>query len=134
MRRSSGPADGRAAKAARARNSGSSPRLNSARPPDFTNMRLEMVTLSSFSVPCPPDRPTARPPSPSLKLRPPDREPGGQGPRLKGVLDVGQLRADDPFRVLRHRPPQNRAIDVRDELLRIRGGGSHGVQGGDRAR
>src|SRR5882762_636697 len=37
-------------KAARARNSGSRPKLNKARPPDFTKTRLEMVIVSETPV------------------------------------------------------------------------------------
>src|SRR6266566_4484160 len=133
MRRSGGRADGRTAKAARARNNGSKPRLNNARPPDFTKTRLEIVIViaPSFRSARPPYRPSAA--SLPLKLRPPDREPHGQRPGLNGVLHVGQLFADDPFRVLRHRPTQNPVVDGGDELLHVRRLGSDGTERRDRS-
>src|SRR5256886_715990 len=128
MRRSGGRADGRTAKAARARNNGSKPRLNNARPPDFTKTRLEIVIViaPSFRSARPPYRPSAA--SLPLKLRPPDRESDGQGPGLDGVLHVGQLLADHAFRVLGHGPAQNPVIDRGDEVLHVHGVGSDGVE------
>src|SRR5205807_7497851 len=128
MRRSGGRADGRTAKAARARNNGSKPRLNNARPPDFTKTRLEIVIViaPSFRSARPPYRPSAA--SLPLKLRPPDRESDGQGPGLDGVLHVGQLLADHAFRVLGHGPAQNPVIDRGDEVLHVYGVGSDGVE------
>src|SRR6266550_4095786 len=88
MRRSARRADGRTAKAARARNNGSRPKLKSARPPDLTNTRLEIVIFEAPSVQStrPPDRPSAA--SLPLKLRPSDRQADGEGTRLKRVFDV----------------------------------------------
>src|ERR1041384_5592900 len=83
-------------------------------------------TLVSRSTSVPPRTSTVfyRPlPSSLLKLRPPDREPHGQRPGLNGVLHVGQLFADDPSRVLRHRPTQNPVVDSGDELLYVRRAG-----------
>src|ERR1700758_760095 len=84
--RSDGPTAGRAAAyAARARNSGSSPRLTNANPPAFTNTRLLMDT-SRLSF-----RPSGRQPvrpSLSLKVRPAQHEPHGHRPRLHGVTHV----------------------------------------------
>src|SRR5437773_12137697 len=54
------------ANAARARNNGSSPRLTSARPPDFTKMRLEMVIASES----PGRLARGRPRAPLLELDP----------------------------------------------------------------
>src|SRR5437773_1602401 len=89
MRRSGGRADGRTAKAARARNNGSRPKLKSARPPDFTNTRLEIVIFVAPSVQSarPPDRPSAA--SLSLELRSTNREADGEGTRLHGVRRTG---------------------------------------------
>src|SRR3989440_10638296 len=124
--------------AALARKSGSSPTLNRAIPPDFTNTRLDIV-MAEPPKPSPPFTVFHRPPPPStalllLKLRAADRESDGQGPGLNRVLDVGHLPDDHALRVLRHGPAQNRVIDVRDQLLRIRGDGRDGVQCRDRAR
>src|ERR1700758_2020516 len=95
-----------AAYAARARNSGSSPRLNSARPPDLTNKRLDIVIASS-GVPCFPAPFRALPRSSPLNPRPPDVVAEGQRLSLHGIADIRQLPADDPLRVRRHFPPQD---------------------------
>src|SRR2546427_5814811 len=47
MRRSGGPAVGGTARAALARKRGSKPKLNNARPPDFTKTRLEIDRKST---------------------------------------------------------------------------------------
>src|SRR4029077_13812179 len=90
-----------AAYAARARKSGSSPRLNSASPPDFTNTRLDIVIASS-GLPRFPASFRALPRSSSLKLRPPEGEADAPPPSLHGIADIRQLPANDPFRVRRH--------------------------------
>src|SRR6266849_9177007 len=75
MRRSDGRADGRTANAARARNSGSRPKLKSARPPDFTKIRLEIVIVASLP----------------LKLGSANREADYQGTCLDRIADTCQL-------------------------------------------
>src|ERR1700747_1263882 len=98
--RSDGLAAGRAAAyAARARNSGSSPRLTNANPPAFTNTRLLMDT-SSLSF-----RPSGRQavrPSLLLKVRTPERQPHSHGAGLHGITDVHDLLQDDVACVRRH--------------------------------
>src|SRR5437016_3648199 len=73
--------------AARARNSGSSPKLTSAKPPDFTNTRREIVMRASRPCPSFPVLPRL-PPSLSLKLRSADRQPDRQRAGLQGIVDV----------------------------------------------
>src|SRR5438876_2279432 len=93
---------------ARARNSGSRPTLNKARPPDFTKTLLEIDTSrSSNRCPMPPLPPIAAQLLP-LKLRPSKRQSDRQRARLLGITDIRQLPFDHLLRIPRHRPTQDR--------------------------
>src|SRR2546421_12237484 len=96
--------------AARARNSGSSPRLTSARPPFRTNTRLEMVIRSVL---------------PSfrhsvvllfLKLRPADRQADSERASLRWIVDIRELLEDDTSRMSGHRAAKDALVDHVDEL------------------
>src|SRR5438552_14168017 len=120
IRRSDGPADGRTAKAARARNNGSRPRLNSASPPDFTNTRLEIDIIPSSNLYrlLPPSPALSRPlPSLPLKLRSANREADCECPRLHGVADACQLAPEHLLRVLGHRSTENLLVHYADQLF-----------------
>src|SRR5688572_25661652 len=93
--RPDGLMDGGTAKANRSRNSGSSPMLTRARPPAFTNTRLEIVIVRS----CLSGHPAILL---SLKLRPAERQPHGVRARLRGIADVGQLARQHRARLLAH--------------------------------
>src|SRR5207249_1870448 len=101
-------------KAARARNNGSRPKLNKARPPDFTNTLLVIdICLSS-------DRCRPLPPSAALlllKLRSAYCEADGQGTRLRGIADSCQVTSQHLLRVLGHRPTQDLLVDHADQLV-----------------
>src|SRR3989442_1946956 len=103
------------ANAARARNSGSRPKLTKARPPDFTNTRLETdISDSSQATAC--YRPL--PPVPALlplKLRPAERQPHRQRARRDRICHVRQLLAEHAPRVVGHRAPEDAVVHRGDE-------------------
>src|SRR6185437_2317500 len=103
-------------KAARARNSGSRPKLNRARPPDFTNTLLEIdICLSSDR--CRPSAALAA--LLLLKLWSAYREADGEGTRLHGIADAGHLTPEHLLRVLGHRPTQDLLVDHADQLVGV---------------
>src|SRR6266516_1145451 len=107
--------------AARAKKSGSSPMLNRAMPPDFTNTRLDIdmcpsSTVTAFVRPSPPS--TALLP---LKLRSANREADGEGPRLHGIAHACQLTPENLLRVLGHRPSQDLAVCRSNQRVGVSG-------------
>src|SRR6266571_5227219 len=105
------------ANAPRARNNGSRPILNSANPPDFTKTRLE-IDICFSSKPLPPAAALAAPLLP-LELRSAYCEADGQGTRLRGIADAGQLTSEHLLRVLGHRPTQDLLVDHTDQLVGV---------------
>src|SRR6266851_3649865 len=96
--------------AARARNSGSSPRLNRARPPDLTKRRREIIAFPSII--------------PSfhrlhvsllLKVRPADRQANRERACLQGIGNIHELLENDDSRVGGHRAAKDALIDHVDE-------------------
>src|SRR5437660_10015888 len=105
-RRTAEDAEGRRrAYAALARNSGSSPRLNRTRLPDFMNALRVMLT----DVP----RPS---PSLFLKFRPADRQADGERASLRWISDICELLEDDSSRMSGHGAAKDTLIDHIDEL------------------
>src|SRR5207245_2240276 len=90
-------------KAARARKSGSRPKLTKAKPPDFTKTlrEIDMFPSSCRCRPLPPSAALCRPCRPllPLKLRSAYCEAHGQGTRLRGIADPGQLTSEHLLRV-----------------------------------
>src|SRR6266487_1677865 len=105
--------------AARAKKSGSSPTLNRAIPPDFTNTRLDIdmcpsSTVTAFVRPSPPSTALLL-----LKLRSANREADGEGPRLHAIAHACQLTPENLLRVLGHRRTQHLRVDESDQLVGV---------------
>src|SRR2546425_1968784 len=114
------------ANAARARNNGSRPRLNSASPPDFTNTRLEIDIIPSSNLYrlLPPSTALYRPlPSLPLKLRSANREADCEGTRLGRIGDVRQLTSEDLLGVFGHHSTENLLVDHADHLFGVSNSG-----------
>src|SRR5436190_211285 len=105
--------------AARAKKSGSSPMLNRAMPPDFTNTRLDIdmcpsSTVTAFLRPSPPSTALLL-----LKLRSANREADCEGTRLGRIGDVRQLTSEDLLGVFGHRSTENLLVDHADQLFGV---------------
>src|SRR6266567_6171063 len=97
-------------KAARARKSGSRPKLTKAKPPDFTKTLREIDMFPSSA---------AVAALLSLELRSAYCEADGQGARLRGIADACQLTSEHLLRVLGHRPTQDLLVDHADQLVGV---------------
>src|SRR5262245_8121976 len=107
--RRSVPGVGPRANAARARNSGSRPKLTSASAPDRRNAGPETAANESRSI----ERLLLE-----LEVRAAETEPHGQGAGLRR-RQPGHLPPDDFFAVRRHHAREQRAIDAVEQLIRI---------------
>src|SRR5260370_16844828 len=112
-----------AANAARARNSGSKPRLNSARPPDLTNTRREIAMVSLSWRRGGTSRTAPSLPSLFLKLGAPEREAHGERPRPGRVPHVAQLFANHPLGAVPHRSAEDFPAPRPNQPLRLSGPG-----------
>src|SRR6266545_1795984 len=115
----------RRAYTARPRNSGSRPRLNRARPPDLTNALRETVMGSPSPSSAALRRP---PPSLPLKLRAPEGQANGDGPRRPRIADIGQLSSEDVSRMLGHRAAEHSRIHVGHQAIMVARRMQYGVK------
>src|SRR5512135_180187 len=103
--------------AARSRNRGSSPRLTSASPPDFTNTLLDTVIVPPLSMLL------------SLELGPAESQAYDQRPRRVGIADVGELVAQHVARVHGEDAAEEPCVHGTDERVGVRRMRDESLQG-----
>src|ERR1043166_4172011 len=120
-RERAGRGSDRPAYTARARNSGSSPKLTIASPPALRNARRESCMLPPRGPVAATGaaRPNGRRGLLSLELRAPEREPDRERARPPRVGDICDLREDHVSRARAHRAAQDALVDRVDEFLAV---------------